>query len=259
MMTGLLSFAPLTAIWAESMLRACWQGGLVIALVWVISRLPLPLTPWVRCWLWRLAYVKLLLSLIGLTPISLPLLPVVDAPWASVPEATQITLSGPSGPPVQQRGANPLHVQSPMSFGSLSSPQSFDSRGLLACAWLTGVMLVGMRIVYAWYGSRRLRRCATSIDDPGLTSICHRLCNPLGIATPPRLMVTDALMSPALLGFIQPTILLPKPLLDACTQRECELILAHELAHMKRRDLLWQSLPACANALLFFYPLVWLA
>ncbi len=120
-------------------------------------------------------------------------------------------------------------------------------------------MLIGIRIVCAWQRSQRLRESGTILDDAVLTSICHRLCAQLGIATPPRLIVTEAVTSPALLGLAHPAILLPRPLLDACTQREYELILAHELAHLKRHDLLWQFLPTCANGLLFFHPLVWLA
>ncbi len=101
MTTSLLSIAPLTAIWAESVVRASWQGGVVIALVWGLSRLLPRLTPSVRCWLWRLAYLKLLLSLIGLAPISLPLLPAADPPLAIVTEATPLAQSAPSAPRVQ--------------------------------------------------------------------------------------------------------------------------------------------------------------
>ncbi len=249
--------APLTAIWFESMVHACWQGSMVIALVWGLCRVLPQLSPSVRCWLWRLAYTKLLLSLIGLTPFSLPLLPMTDTTPTTAAGATQMTLSAP--PSVQQSDSRPEPVSAAGPFETHLSPQFLDWGSLLACVWLIGVMLVGIRIVYDWHSGRRLRRSGTILDDATLISAYHRLCTQLGIATPPRLIVTEAVMSPALLGLFHPAILLPRPLLESYSQREYELILAHELAHVKHHDLLWRCLPACAHLLFFFHPLVWLA
>ncbi len=264
MMTWWLSIAPLSAIWVDSMIRACWQGGMMIALVWGVGRLMPRMSPSVRCWLWRVAYLKLLLSLIGLTPVALPLLPPDNTTPATLAEITQVRSPSPSPAPlvlspVRPRSSLPQDTRTTQPLEHASSLQSFDWGLLFACAWLAGVMLVGIRVVNAWQGSRRLQQSGIHLDGPILTSICHRLCTQLGIAVPPRLMVSEAVTSPALLGLLHPVVLLPKPLLNACTQRQYELILAHELAHMKRRDLLWQWLPTCANVLLFFHPLVWLA
>ena len=55
--------------------RAFWQGGAALALVWCACRLLPGLSPGVRCWLWRLAYLKLFVALAWATPVDLPLLP----------------------------------------------------------------------------------------------------------------------------------------------------------------------------------------
>ena len=51
---------PLLATWADAwsdrMLRACWQGGLLILAVWLLCRLAVRLSPAVRCGLWWLAW-----------------------------------------------------------------------------------------------------------------------------------------------------------------------------------------------------------
>src|SRR5215469_10903836 len=90
-------FAP---IWAAAMWRAVWQGGLVIAIVWALCT-ALPRIPArVRCWLWRLAFAKLLICLVWGSPIKLALLPAVkpSTPPASVNAQVQIAQLPPAIP-----------------------------------------------------------------------------------------------------------------------------------------------------------------
>ena len=56
-------------LWATHMFRACWQGGVAIGVAWVICRGFPRIPARVRCWLWRLAYLKLLLALFWTTPV----------------------------------------------------------------------------------------------------------------------------------------------------------------------------------------------
>jgi prepilin-type processing-associated H-X9-DG protein len=65
--------------------------------------------------------------------------------------------------------------------------------------------------------------------------------------------------SPFLTGAFRPAIVLPASLLAECAAAELGLMVAHELAHLKRRDLPWGWLPAAMQALFWFHPLVWLA
>src|SRR5207244_5495734 len=62
------------AVAAGHLWRACWQGGTVIALVWGACWSFPRWSPGVRCWLWRLAYLKLLAALLWVAPVELPLL-----------------------------------------------------------------------------------------------------------------------------------------------------------------------------------------
>src|SRR2546426_12374848 len=61
--------------WAGAIGRACWQGGVAIAIVWALCRLFPRLSGRIQCWLWRLAYLKLLVALLWALPLPLPLLP----------------------------------------------------------------------------------------------------------------------------------------------------------------------------------------
>jgi len=53
--------------------------------------------------------------------------------------------------------------------------------------------------------------------------------------------------------------MIPDWLIGGVSRQELEVILAHELAHLKRRDLLWSWLHSVVHCILFFHPLTWLA
>src|SRR5258706_2915890 len=60
--------------WAAAMVRASWQGGLALALAWALCRLLRDMPARLGSWLWRLAYLKLLVALAWNMPIDLPVL-----------------------------------------------------------------------------------------------------------------------------------------------------------------------------------------
>ena len=73
-----------------------------------------------------------------------------------------------------------------------------------------------------------------------------------------RLLVLSGVSSPATCGFVRPTILLP----DACLEQDrsdLEVILRHELHHVRRWDFLWNNLAIACRAILFFHPACWYA
>ncbi len=85
------------------------------------------------------------------------------------------------------------------------------------------------------------------------------LCHDLRLKRVPRLLASEATETPLLIGIFRPTIVLPARLLETCTREELRLMLAHELAHVQRRDLLWGWLPLLTRLVCGFHPLVWLA
>lgn len=74
-------------IWATTMWRACWQGGLVVVAVWTICRLLPSMPARFQCWLWRLAILKFMVVLLVPWFFNLPLLPAQRRrnAWRSFP------------------------------------------------------------------------------------------------------------------------------------------------------------------------------
>jgi HEAT repeat protein len=80
----------------------------------------------------------------------------------------------------------------------------------------------------------------------------------LGMDRAPRIVCSDEVHMPFAAGLLSPTIVLPAE----CTAWDAErrsAVLMHELAHIKRRDLMGHTLGRVACALYWFHPLVWSA
>lgn len=71
-----------------------------------------------------------------------------------------------------------------------------------------------------------------------------------------RLMALSGIHSPGTFGWINPIILLPQFCMQQ-DRKELEIILRHELQHIRRRDFFFMSVAALCRALLFFHPAMW--
>jgi beta-lactamase regulating signal transducer with metallopeptidase domain len=231
-------------LWFEPMARASWQGSIAVGLAWVLGRALPGLPPRFQCWLWRLAYLKLLLALLWVPPVELPLLPARSPMLSAMPPAATRTVS--------------LSQPADQAFAPTTSPTITPVAGILLL-WLLGLGAWGAGLGCACRDTYRLRSAGKPVVDRTLLAISQEQCRGAGLHRPPRLLVTESPGSPLLVGVVAPAILLPVPLLAGCAANELEWIVAHELAHVKRRDLLWNWLPAVAGGLFWFHPLVWLA
>jgi len=72
-----------------------------------------------------------------------------------------------------------------------------------------------------------------------------------------RLLATDRVDSPSVIGWLRPVILAPVGVLCGLAPEQVEALLAHELAHVRRHDYLVNVLQGIAESLLFYHPAVW--
>ena len=132
---------------------------------------------------------------------------------------------------------------------------------VLMLLWLLGGMGVAVGFVREWR-SARLRGGTAPLDiaaHAALVADFESLCRRFGVRRPIALLVTGMSEQPHVFGVIRPAIVLPADLLAESERPALLAVLAHEIAHVQRQDLLWNGLPALAHTLFFFYPLVWLA
>jgi len=231
--------------WAEALWRACWHGAVALSVVWLVCRAWPRLPASAQCWLWRLAYLKLLLGLVRLPAVVLPVLPAGAA--VTVPFATTFDVS-----PALPAGAA-LAPAAPLT----SQPMLPTFVSIALGLWLFGAAWYASRVVGSWRMAQRLRLACRPLEDAHLGQDLRELCCRNRVGRVPALMVGET-ERPLLLGIRHPAIVLPAELVSSCGAAEMHLMLAHEVAHLRRRDLAWTWLPVLAEELFYFHPLVWL-
>jgi type II secretory pathway component GspD/PulD (secretin) len=81
----------------------------------------------------------------------------------------------------------------------------------------------------------------------------------MGIRVKPRIRLVDAPIGVLTVGAWRPTVLVSKSAISGCSQEEVCMILAHEMAHLRRFDAWIGLLPQVALIAFYFHPAVWLA
>ena len=125
--------------------------------------------------------------------------------------------------------------------------------------------VVGGALGILFLGVRRYRRFAYLLEHAQsapapLLSRAAELAAALGLRRAPPVRIVDASIPPLL--WPQPTgpvLLLPRELLGELTLDERDALLAHELAHVRRRDHWVRVLELVATALFWWYPVAWWA
>src|SRR5262245_57862024 len=70
----IMQLNALSDTWFAYIARASWQGGVALLIALAVCRVASRLPGNVKCWIWRIAYAKLLFAFFWTTPIDLPLL-----------------------------------------------------------------------------------------------------------------------------------------------------------------------------------------
>lgn len=130
--------------------------------------------------------------------------------------------------------------------------------GWLWVAWGVGAATLLAGLLRGVYRSRRLRAGAIPLHHGPTVKRCGELARRLGVRTVP-VSLSSAIESPLLVGVLHPTILLPHFLCVNWSTEDVELVLLHELTHVRRRDNLINLLQSAVECLLWFHPAVWMS
>lgn len=242
----------LAEVWSAAILRATWQGSLLIAAAWALATWRRGPSPRVACWFWRLADLKLIVALLWTSPLLLPLLPPDD-----VDTRTSVSSARPAS-------VAALDLDDP-SLGDVEcddvpAHRAIAPASLLLLAWLTGVLGASVLATRGVIDAAQLRRSCSPVDRPDLRATAEDLARAIGLGRIPELLSGPQVDRPMLVGAFRPAILLPPTTHEGETSTDAlRAILAHELAHVRRGDLAWMRMSAVVRALFFFHPLVRLA
>ena len=116
--------------------------------------------------------------------------------------------------------------------------------------WLGGAALLGLYFAVGCVCMTRTFRASSAPQIP-----CAALAARFHLPRVPRICTTKSRRAPLTFGILRPTILLPDDL-PAGSER-FRLVLAHELAHIRRRDCLRKRLLTLCLCVYWWHPLVW--
>lgn len=264
------SITDLSETLARVLGHSIWQATLVSMLVWLLLRM-LPA---------RRADLRYAVSMAGLAAIVVS----VFLTWSALrlpdhqvdgrPGAKSIANPTPATAPFET--APRREITAATSPGMSDSVRSFANKPVeaesfatsgwqrtvaqaLVGLWLCGVTLMllrgitGIVTLRAWLVESALH---TANVGP-LEQLATQLGERLGLRRAVRVMASDRITVPSVVGMLWPVILVPPAMLTAIPIEQWRIIIAHELAHVRRWDAVVNLAQIIIESLLFFNPAVW--
>jgi beta-lactamase regulating signal transducer with metallopeptidase domain/biopolymer transport protein ExbD len=205
-----------------------------------------------------------------LSCLALAAMPVcLAATYFSLSPAGDISFSNPAAVSTSMTG---LHDLSLAHYQAVETtvPFSFQDRvraviGALdrhmpwiVAGWMAGVIALAIRAMGGLMVIRRMGRRGVTEPEAALATMFARMCRRMEVESARvRLRVSTFVRVPLTMGWWKPVVLFPAYLLTNLGTEEIELILAHELAHVRRRDYLINVLQTLVETALFYHPAVW--
>jgi beta-lactamase regulating signal transducer with metallopeptidase domain len=155
-----------------------------------------------------------------------------------------------------------------ISIGSAGTAPSAASKAVRAAnpgqllpivvwIWLAGVTALFARLAAGCWRIHRLRAATSAAPLSHWQLTAERVARRLHVGVPFRIVESAVVDTPVLIGWLRPLIILPLAVMAQMTAAQVEALLAHELAHIRRRDYAINLVQTIAEALLFFHPAVW--
>ncbi len=256
-----------------AIIESSWQAAILALAVGLLclllgSHLP---ARW-RCLLWLVVFARLALPWTPQSPVSIfnlaqpwwrqPAQPNPPAFFGWVPQQQLITTPDPQQQPlINPHTSLPAAVAPAPTPAAPSTPSTPSSalRLSLAILWLAGAAAVVTLLLAGHLRLRAILRSSRLLADPAAADLTERCRDLLRIPFPVTLTENPRVQTPLLLGVIRPTLILPEGLSSRLSEEELRDVLLHELAHVKRHDILMSWLMSLVLALHWFNPLAWIA
>ncbi|HUW82430.1 MAG TPA: M56 family metallopeptidase [Phycisphaerae bacterium] len=166
-------------------------------------------------------------------------------------------------PPVDSdRGMASVSVmpaRPPSSDPPAAEQPAVSIQALLMSGWAAAVAALLLRFAWVQWRTHRLLRRAKVVDPRSLPIDPELLCRSAGVRRSVRVLSSDAVHSPAAWGLLRSCLIVPPDFLVTFTPNQMRWILLHELAHIRRADVLVVTLQRLLQIAYFFNPVVWVA
>ncbi len=149
-----------------------------------------------------------------------------------------------------------VEVTSATSIGSVSA---ISWSSFLFTLWLGFVAAQLIWLALGWRQVRRWLAQSTPLTDAQSEQILQSAKLRAGFDGLVTLHDSGSCVTPLVVGFWRPKILLPTIVRENLSAAELETVIVHELTHLSRGDIWWRASQAVLGIAYFFHPAVWLA
>ena len=133
----------------------------------------------------------------------------------------------------------------------------FANMHFLVYAWLVGVSIFLVRFAGGLWYVNRLKTHNVSMAPAMANKYLKNWTAQFPMLRKVKILESAKVNAPIVAGIFKPVILFPIGMISQLHPSQVEAILAHEIAHILRSDMLTQTLCSLAKALLFYHPAMW--
>jgi TonB family protein len=247
-MSALLSLS-LPSWLLDYILNSIWQVPLIFAAAWIAGRLARPTGPRMehRVWVFALIAESVLPAVhLNLTSLGLQL-------YAAIVQAWDWSIG---------RNSNSGDVKVIIGPGAVSTSGLHLPSLLLATvetAYACALVYFAIRLALGLWKTSRMQREAQALPSTAELAAKFAYNRIQSKSTRPiQVAISSLVTGPVTLGILRRVLLLPPGFLSCVTEADLDAVLAHELAHMERRDFAKNLLYGFLSLPIAYHPVLWL-
>ena len=123
--------------------------------------------------------------------------------------------------------------------------------------WYVGTLLFSITLIIGFFNLNQLGKTGIYRPSDEWLMRFEELKNRMGIRYNVRFSLSELIKEPITFYFFKPVVLAPISIFTGLTNKQVEVLLLHELAHIRRYDYVINVFQSIIEAILFFHPLVW--
>lgn len=240
---NLESLRGISATWSDWMIAMSWQVAILGIAILLITALLRRAPASIRAGLWALVFIKLLIP------------PALAIPWTASSGVSVIALSIS-----REYSFSPRTIMAPSPTNSGDpAAMTFDIATAIFVVWLS--IALTLFAIGAFQYLRFSRNVLRSLKSPSVRTIAvaDRTIEAYGITNTVLIRVSRAVDTPCVFGVFQPVVVLPIRCDADYGEEALANVIAHEIAHIRRKDLVVSGAMAILTCLYWYHPVVWFA
>jgi beta-lactamase regulating signal transducer with metallopeptidase domain len=227
-----------------TLLHSLWQGLVLAVLLLALLFL----------WRKKHPHARYMIALSGI--LGLFLCSLITFGWIYFSLPQQISTQ------IQTQNFAPISIQTTEIVTITHTWQAFISEKAkemipyLVNFWILGIALLSLKFLgNMWYLQRLKHHQTETLSD--WQDTVKTYCEKWQISKKVRVLASAKINTPLLIGYFKPVILLPLSLTTQLSASQIEVIVLHELAHIRRNDYLINLIVSWLEIIFFYHPLVW--